>query len=62
MSSKARDGVVNKWGQTHDIKNLFISDGRFLQLEQLKILLLLLLVLGLRQADRIASEMSKKNI
>ena len=22
-----RDGVVNKWGQTHDIPNLFISDG-----------------------------------
>ena len=27
MSANARDGVVNKWGQTHDIKNLFISDG-----------------------------------
>ena len=27
MSAKARDGVVNKWGQTHDINNLFISDG-----------------------------------
>ena len=27
MSAKARDGVVNKWGQTHDVNNLFISDG-----------------------------------
>jgi choline dehydrogenase-like flavoprotein len=27
MSENARDGVVNKWGQTHDIANLFISDG-----------------------------------
>ena len=27
MSEKAEDGVVNKWGQTHDIKNLFVSDG-----------------------------------
>ena len=27
MSAKARDGVVNKYGQTHDIKNLFVSDG-----------------------------------
>ena len=27
MSAKARDGVVNKWGQSHDIPNLFVSDG-----------------------------------
>ncbi len=27
MSEKAQDGVVNKWGQTHDISNLFVSDG-----------------------------------
>ena len=27
MSEKSRDGVVNKYGQTHDIKNLFVSDG-----------------------------------
>ena len=24
MSAKPEDGVVNKWGQTHDIKNLFV--------------------------------------
>ena len=27
MSENPRDGVVNKHGQTHDIKNLFVSDG-----------------------------------
>jgi hypothetical protein len=27
MSEKPGDGVVNKFGQTHDVKNLFISDG-----------------------------------
>src|SRR5258708_343677 len=27
MSAKAGNGVVNKHGQTHDIKNLFIADG-----------------------------------
>ncbi|MGA1561232.1 MAG: GMC family oxidoreductase, partial [bacterium] len=26
MSANPRDGVVNKWGQAHDVKNLFISD------------------------------------
>ena len=27
MSAKAGEGVCNGFGQTHDIKNLFISDG-----------------------------------
>ena len=27
MSKDPRDGVTNRWGQTHDIANLFISDG-----------------------------------
>ena len=27
MSEKPRDGVVNRWGQSHDVKNLFVSDG-----------------------------------
>ena len=27
MSEKPADGVVNKFGQTHDINNLFVSDG-----------------------------------
>ena len=27
MSPDPKDGVCNKWGQTHDVKNLFVSDG-----------------------------------
>ena len=27
MSEKAADGVVNRFGQTHDVPNLFVSDG-----------------------------------
>src|SRR5207237_100691 len=27
QSEKAQDGVCNKYGQTHDVANLFISDG-----------------------------------
>ncbi|HNS72985.1 MAG TPA: GMC oxidoreductase, partial [bacterium] len=27
MSENPRDGMVNKWGQSHDIPNLFVSDG-----------------------------------
>lgn len=27
MSERPEDGVVNKWGQAHDIDNLFVADG-----------------------------------
>ena len=27
MSAKSRDGVVDKWGRSYDIKNLFVADG-----------------------------------
>jgi choline dehydrogenase-like flavoprotein len=27
QSARREDGVCNKWGQAHDVKNLFISDG-----------------------------------
>jgi choline dehydrogenase-like flavoprotein len=30
MSADPRNGVTNGWGQTHDVKNLFISDGSVL--------------------------------
>jgi choline dehydrogenase-like flavoprotein len=27
QSARREEGVCNKWGQAHDVKNLFISDG-----------------------------------
>jgi choline dehydrogenase-like flavoprotein len=27
MGSDANTSVVNGWGQTHDVKNLFVADG-----------------------------------
>jgi choline dehydrogenase-like flavoprotein len=62
MSAKARDGVVNKWGQTHDIKNLFVSDGSQFTTGAAENPTLTIVALAIRQADRIASEMSKGNI
>jgi choline dehydrogenase-like flavoprotein len=61
MSENARDGVVNKHGQTHDIKNLFVSDGSQFTTgggepdadDQ---------TLAIRQADYIADQMGKKEI
>ncbi len=59
MSEKAKDGVVNKWGQTHDIANLFVSDGSQFTTGAAENPTLTIVALAIRQADRIASQMSK---
>lgn len=62
MSENPRDGVVNKWGQTHDMKNLFISDGSQFTTGAAENPTLTIVTLAIRQADRIASEMAKGNL
>jgi choline dehydrogenase-like flavoprotein len=62
MSANARDGVVNKWGQTHDIKNLFVSDGSQFTTGAAENPTLTIVALAIRQADHIAREMSAQNI
>ncbi len=62
MSEKAKDGVVNKWGQTHDIANLFVSDGSQFTTGAAENPTLTIVALAIRQADHIASEMSAGNI
>ncbi len=59
MSEKPQDGVVNKWGQTHDIANLFVSDGSQFTTGAAENPTLTIVALALRQADHIASQMSK---
>jgi choline dehydrogenase-like flavoprotein len=62
MSEKPSDGVCNKWGQTHDIKNLFISDGSQFTTSAGENPTLTIVTLAIRQADYIASESAKKNL
>ncbi len=62
MSENARDGVVNKHGQTHDIKNLFISDGSQFTTGGAENPTLTIVTLAIRQADYIAEQMAKKEI
>jgi choline dehydrogenase-like flavoprotein len=62
MSEKPEDGVVNKWGQTHDIKNLFVSDGSQFTTGAAENPTLTIVTLALRQADYIAEQMGKKAI
>jgi choline dehydrogenase-like flavoprotein len=62
MSEKARDGVVNKHGQTHDIKNLFVSDGSQFTTGASENPTLTIVSLAIRQADYIAEQMRVKAI
>jgi choline dehydrogenase-like flavoprotein len=62
MSANARDGVVNKWGQTHDIKNLFISDGSQFTTGGAENPTLTIVTLAIRQADYIADQMKSNTI
>ncbi len=59
MSEKPKDGVVNKWGQTHDIKNLFIADGSQFTTGGAENPTLTIVALATRQADTIRNMMSK---
>ncbi|UGY09408.1 MULTISPECIES: GMC family oxidoreductase [unclassified Phyllobacterium] len=62
MSEKAKDGVVNKNGQSHDIKNLFIADGSQFTTGGAENPTLTIVSLAIRQADYIAQEMAAKTI
>lgn len=62
MSAKARDGVVNKWGQTHDVSNLFVSDGSQFTTGAAENPTLTIVALAFRQADYIADQMSKGSL
>jgi choline dehydrogenase-like flavoprotein len=59
MSEKPRDGVVNKWGQAHDIPNLFVSDGSQFTTGAAENPTLTIVSLAIRQADHIAERMKK---
>jgi choline dehydrogenase-like flavoprotein len=59
MSAKSKDGVVNKHGQAHDIRNLFISDGSQFTTSAAENPTLTIVALAIRQADFIKDQMSK---
>ena len=62
MSNKPQDGVCNKWGQTHDMANLFISDGSQFTTGAAENPTLTIVTLAIRQADYIAEQMGQKSI
>jgi choline dehydrogenase-like flavoprotein len=62
MSERPEDGVVNKWGQSHDVKNLFVSDGSQFTTGAAENPTLTIVSLAIRQADHIADQMAKSEI
>jgi choline dehydrogenase-like flavoprotein len=62
MSANRRDGVCNKWGQTHDVKNLFISDGSQFTSSAAENPTLTIVSLAIRQSDYIADQMKRQHI
>lgn len=62
MSEKPVDGVVNRWGQSHEIKNLFISDGSQFTTGAAENPTLTIVALAIRQADRLAGMMARNEL
>jgi choline dehydrogenase-like flavoprotein len=62
MSENPRDGVVDRFGRSHDIANLYVSDGSQFTTGAAENPTLTIVALAIRQADHIAGELSKGNL
>ena len=62
MGASAKDSVCNAYGQTHDVANLFISDGSQFTTGGAENPTLTIVTLAIRQADYIARQMSARTI
>jgi len=62
MSERAEDGVVDRWGRTHDVPNLFVSDGSVMTTGAAANPTLTIVALAMRQAEYLAAELKRGNI
>ncbi|SIR49861.1 Choline dehydrogenase [Aromatoleum tolulyticum] len=62
MGASPADSVCNAYGQTHDIPNLFISDGSQFTTGGAENPTLTIVALAIRQADHIATRMSQRTL
>ncbi len=58
MSAKPDEGVVDRWGRSHDVPNLFVSDGSQFASANLSHPTLTIVALAIRQAEHIADTMA----
>jgi choline dehydrogenase-like flavoprotein len=59
MSERPEDGVVDHWGQAHDVPGLFVSDGSLMTSGAAANPTLTIVALAIRQAERIADQLQK---
>lgn len=62
MSARPEDGVCDKWGRTHDVPNLFISDGSVMTTGAAANPTLTIVALAIRQADYLAGKLKAGNL
>jgi len=62
MSANPGDGVTNRWGQTHDVPNLFVADGSVFPSSAAANPTLTIVALALRQADHIEERMRQRSL
>jgi len=62
MSVNKNDGVTNRWGQTHDVPNLFVTDGSLFSTSAAGNPTLTIVALAIRQAEHIAERMKHREL
>ncbi len=62
MSERPADGVTNRWGQVHDVPNLFVSDGSVFSSSGAPNPTLTIVALAIRQAEHIAGSMNRREL
>jgi choline dehydrogenase-like flavoprotein len=59
MSERPEDGVVDQWGQAHDVPGLFVSDGSLMTTGAAANPTLTIVALAIRQAEWMAEQLRK---
>ena len=62
MSANPRDGVVDKWGKTHDLPNVYVSDGSQFTTGAACNPTLTIVSLAIRQAEHLTGRMSRGEV
>ena len=62
MSAEPEGGVVNRWGQSHEISNLFVSDGSVFTSSMAGNPTLTIVALALRQAAYFVKKMRSNQL
>ena len=62
MGDDPKTSVLNKWNQSHDIKNLFVVDGSSFVSTGWQNPTMTILALSMRAAEYMAEQMQQRNI